>query len=632
MMNNKEQASKFLMQATLGANYSLIEEVATKGVKPWLDEQLENKLMDDDSYYQKTRDLWRGQSGTGGFKNLLQSHYGESNINGEGNNPALPYKYYFRMAWWHRNLSKAANFSTNNQIDPITQAPIFTDSDIDSNNLVRHRVAQALSEILVISDNSILELNSEAMADFYDLLYNYAFGDYSDLLTKVSLHPCMGVYLTHINNRKENIAKRIHPDENYAREIMQLFTIGLFELNADGSRKKDSQGNDIPTYNNDDIKQLARVFTGIKADKYNFEWPNANIDIDGVQIPFSTINGLNINLDDDVSKIFKITPYVDMLSPLKGDDNFHDLGAKSLLKGNLTLPARTADNGQATISDITSAVQQLVANENTAPFIATKLIQQLVTSNPTPAYVSAVAAKFGAKGDLKAVIKEVLTYPINNVVTIGTPSETGNIEKLKSPLLRVTQLLRAFNVHNNQQRLWLTGEDVKDTLSQHPLSSPTVFNFYKPDFTPHGLIEQANKVAPEFELYNAHTSISYVNMMYDWLFGGALPLVTTQIKENQTPLQPVPELSPDVLLANNSSKLRFDFSEELKLATKRSDYEALISRISLILTGKEQAKNKVEILDTLAPYDPTVSIQQQWIVQTVVFMIVISPEFTVLEA
>lgn len=629
-MNSREKASRFLMQATLGANYRLIEEVANIGIEPWLDNQLDNKWGNEDSFLQTTRNIWRGKESTAGFKQLLTQHYGEPNINGEGNNPALPYKYYFRMAWWHKTLLKGNSIGTDNQRDGITQAIKVSDFETDTSNLVRHRVAQALSEILVISDNSVLELDAEGMADFYDLLYKHALGSYKDLLTDVSLHPCMGVYLTHINNRKEDVAKRIHPDENYAREIMQLFTIGLFELNSDGSHKKDAAGKDMPTYDNDDIKELAKVFTGIKAQQYLYEWPNANIDVNGFKVPFASINRQTVELGDDVSKVFKILPYVDMLKPTIADDSFHDLSAKSLLKGKLTLPARSASGGQATLNDIKSAVAQLVANPNTAPFIAKKLIQQLVTSNPTPQYVQAVAAKFGSEGDLKAVVREILTYPLSNKVTIGNGS-IGNIEKLKSPLLRVTQLLRAFNVYNDEKRLWLIGEDIKAYTSQHTLSSPTVFNFYKPDFVPHGKIEDANKVAPEFELYNAHTSISYVNMMYDWLFGDALPLVSTQIKPHQTPPHPVPELDADILLANTRSKLKLNLSEELKLATKKSDYPALISRVSLLLTGKETPSNQQDILTTLAPYDPSSTTQQLWIVQTVIFMIAIAPEFTVLE-
>ncbi|RLV60130.1 DUF1800 family protein [Parashewanella curva] len=635
-MNTKEQASRFLMQATLGANYPLIEKVSQDGINNWLDQQLEHRVEEEngfvkDGFYQKTHDIWRGKSETKGFKKKLIDAYTESNINGAGNNPALPYNYYFRQAWWHKTLVQGNLAEDTNLDNDFTEQPKISETEANADNLVRHRVAQALSEILVISDNSILELDAEGMASYYDLLYKHALGSYKDLLTDVSLHPCMGVYLTHINNRKAEPTKNIHPDENYAREIMQLFTIGLFELNPDGSHQQEN-GKDIPTYNNDDIKEMARVFTGIKASEYNFEYPNAVLNFDGEDVRMADINGQEIDFNDGINNSVKMIPYVSMIKPMATEDDYHDLEPKKLLNGWIDLPKRTASGGSATLADIKAAVSRLVEHKNTAPFIAKKLIQQLVTSNPTPAYVKAVASAFGKSGNLKAAVKTILTYPQSNVVTIGD-SDISNIQKLKSPLLRVTQLLRAFNVSNEQKRLWLIGSDIKDDLNHHILSSPTVFNFYKPDFIPHGDIEKENKVAPEFELYNAHTSISYVNMVYRWLFGEALPLVSTQIKTGVTPPHVVPELDAETLLANTQSKLNLNFDAELPLAADKNKWSQLIERVSLILTGKEQSSVKTNILDALDKQnDPSNPNNSLWIVQTVVFMIAVSPDFAILEA
>ena len=631
MSNSKEESARFLMQATLGVDYATMTQVSTQGIENWLDEQLNNSWRTEDSFYRKVRDLWRGRSGNSGFRKLFKDRYTESRINGDGNNPALPYNYYFRMAWWHRTLAKGVGRRDSN-VDPVTETAKITAEESDSNDLLRHRIAQALSEILVISENSILELDAEGMATFYDLLYKHAFGNYKDLLTEVSLHPCMGVYLTHINNRKGDSSQKIHPDENYAREVMQLFTIGLFELNADGTRKKNAQGKDIPTYDNDDIKELARVFTGVKADKYQYEWPSAEVGEEGDRITFGSIEGDEILLDDNVSKTFKMVPYVDMITSMRLDDSFHDLNAKSLLNGWIQLPQRTAQgDGSSTRLDIEQAIARLVSHANTAPFIAMKLIQQLVTSNPLPDYVRSVASKFGAEGNLKAVIREILVYPLSNPVTRQAQSNgNGNIEKLKSPLLRVTQLLRAFQVRNDSNRMWLVGEDIKAAVNQHPLCSPTVFNFYKSDFTPHGPIEEAEKQAPEFELHNAYTSISYVNMLYDWLFGEALPVVSTEIQTSGGPII-VPELDGDRLLSRSENKLRFDFTEELELAKNYNTHDQLIERISLLLTGKEQSSIKPQIKNAFANYDPAKPNERLWIVQTVVFMVALSPDFTVLE-
>ncbi|WCE29343.1 DUF1800 family protein [Vibrio sp. SCSIO 43137] len=620
LTTDDEKSARFLMQATLGADFDTIKKVSTDGISVWLTAQLNHTVASDDSFLKKTRDIWRGASGNKGFRQLFIDKFSEANINGKGNNPALPYNYYFRMAWWHRTLCHNSSITVSGT-DAITETEKVSAIERDADSMVRHRVAQALSEILVISDNSILENNAEGMASYYDLLYKHALGSYKDLLTEVSLHPCMGVYLTHINNRKEVTAQNIHPDENYAREILQLFTIGLYQLNQDGSRKKDSNGKDIPTYNNQDIQQLARVFTGIKARSYLYEWP-VELGSGTDRFDFSVENGRAIALDDSVPRIYKMVPYVDMVSQMITEDSFHDQGSKTLPNLAITLAA-----GQSATAEIEDAVTKLVAHSSTAPFIATKLIQQMVTSNPTPAYVQAVATAFGSQGNLKEAIRTLLEYPLTNPVTVSSGAHiNGNIEKLKSPTLRVTQLLKAFKVRNDSGRLWLIGSDLKQALHHHPLSSPTVFNFYKPDFAPHGDIEQSNKVAPEFELVDAHTSISYANMLYDWLFGNAMPLVTTELGSSST----VPELNADELLRNTDDKLKLDLTAELALAANRADHSKLIERISLILTGQINSSNEQAILDATQNYDVTSPVQRNWIVQTVIFMIAASPQFTVL--
>jgi len=620
LTSDDEKSARFLMQATLGADFDTIKKVSTDGISGWLTDQLNHTVTSDDSYLKKTKDIWRGASGNKGFRQLFIDKFSEAGINGKGNNPALPYNYYFRMAWWHRTLCHNSSISVSGT-DPITETEKVSATERDAESMVRHRVAQALSEILVISDNSILENNAEGMASYYDLLYKHALGNYKDLLTDVSLHPCMGVYLTHINNRKEVTAQNIHPDENYAREILQLFTIGLYQLNQDGSRKKDGNGKDIPTYNNEDIQQLARVFTGIKAKSYLYEWP-VELGSGTDKFDFSVENGRAIVLDESVPKIYKMVPYVDMVSPMITEDSFHDQGSKTLPNVGITLAAN-----QSATTEIQDAVTKLVAHPTTAPFIATKLIQQMVTSNPTPAYVQAVATAFGSQGNLKQAVRTILEYPLTNPVTVSSGAYiNGNIEKLKSPTLRVTQLLKAFKASNASGRLWLIGSDLKQALHHHPLSSPTVFNFYKPDFAPHGDIEQSDKVAPEFELVDAHTSISYANMLYDWLFGNAMPLITTSLGTSST----VPELNADELLKNNDNKLKLDLTAELALAANRADHSKLIERVSLILTGQINSGNEQAILDATQNYDVTSPVQRNWIVQTVIFMVAASPQFTVL--
>lgn len=588
-MDNLNRTSRFLMQATLGVNHATLKQVADTGIERWLDQQLNHRASSSHTFAAATNSIWQQ------FRTRLKSAHGERAINGEGNNPALPYKWYFHMAWWNHTLS-------NNE------------------DLLRQRVAQALSEILVISDNSSLELDAVGMGSYYDLLYNHAFGDYADLLYDVSLHPCMGVYLSHMNNRKADPAQHIHPDENYAREVMQLFSIGLYQLNPDGSRKTNHRGQPIPTYNNGDIKELARVFTGLRAHSYQYEWNTSFWE--------SSYNGYEVGFDDGIDKTYKTVPFVNMTRPMAIDENYHDREPKRLLNGHIKLPG-----GQSGQQEIRNTIEALVRHPSTAPFIARNLINQLVTSNPSPAYVRAVAAKFGPRGNLKAVVREILTYPLRNPVAdveFSAARQEGNntvqSQKLKSPLLRVTQLLRSFNAHNASNRLWLIGDDVQEMLQQHPLSSPTVFNFYKPDFVPHGALERRDLVAPEFELLTSATSIAYVNFMYYWFFGDFYPAVSTVI--NGTPgILNVPELDPDRLRNNGRDQIKLDFRHELELA-EAGRHDELIDHMSLLLTGQTNLAIKPRIKAAFKRYQDT----PLWVVQTVAFMLAISPEFTVQEA
>lgn len=587
MAETLEDASLFLMQSTLGASYDTISKVASAGIETWLDSQLNSSFDSNDTYENRTNIIWQD------FKAQAISASGD---NGSGNvigvgNATLPYNFYFRMAWWHRTLTK-----DNKNIS--VQSNITNAKEIDDKDLVRHRIAQALSEIIVISDKSNLELDALGMANFYDIFYKHAFGNYSDILKEVSLHPCMGVYLTHLNNKKENGNQ--HPDENYARELMQLFTIGLNELNQNGSEKKDSNNKNIPTYDNDDIKQLAKVFTGVKASKYQYEWPSQ---ISGF------VNGASVDLTDSSPKLHKTIPFIDMQTPMIEESSLHDTSAKTLLNGKVNI-----SSGGTLVSDVNKAVDDLVAHENCAPFICKKLIQQLTSSNPSETYIQAVASKFGSSGDLKAVIKEIFVH---------SEAKTS-AKKLKAPLFRITQLLRAFNVSNSSGKLWFRGDMVDTKLNQHVLSSPTVFNFYLPNYAPHGSIENANEVAPEYQLHNSATSIAYVNMMYELLFSDPSSklniTVPTKIHTSEFFRTSDTTLSAD--------KLGFDFTTEKTLANA-SDIETLIKRISLILTGRENISILSEIkntIDTKIGYS-----NKDWVVQTVVFMIAISPEFTVLK-
>ena len=552
MKMSKEAASKFLMQASLGANLQTIERASKLGKEEWLEEQFALKPMD--SCEEKVHEIWEH------FVQALSSKWGKNKI--IGNELVLPYWMYFRMSWW--------------------------DTALKSEELLRHRIALALSEILVISDQSILELNSFGLANYYDLLYKHAFGSYEELLYDVSLHPCMGVYLTHLNNPKANEAKHIHPDENYAREIMQLFTIGLYELNLDGTQKL-KNGQPIATYDNEDIKDVARVFTGLGPGAYWWPWQDYSNE--------KVYWGIKENK----------VPNIDLTVPMQPFEEHHDQGVKTLLK------RKKLGSNQGTLKDIKQTVSFLVKEQNTAVFISKKLIQALVTSNPSEAYIKHVSKIFmkdkeGKTGNLKSVIEAILLY-----------KEAENGLKMKEPMLRSMQVLRAFNAYNDSNRLWGTGFMIEENLKQHPLSAPSVFNFFQSDYAPHGLIEKRGEVAPEFQLMNAATAISYVNLMYQWFFGEGYLLVSTQASSSRFD---VPELDWDRL--NSRDKVKLDLSYEERLA--KEDISKLINHIDLILTaGRLSARNKKDILESIRSY----SHRSDWVVQTVLFMITISPDFTI---
>ena len=493
-MDTKTATSRFLMQATLGADADLVNSVAKQGTQRWLTHQLNKTPKHSHTFEKATQTIWQS------FKKRLIKAHGEAAINGDGNNPALPYQWYFHMAWWQHTLSS-------------------------EDDLLRQRVTQALSELLVISDNSSLELDAVGMASYYDLLYNNAFGDYADLLYQVAMHPCMGVYLSHMNNQKAQTDKNIHPDENFAREIMQLFAIGLYEMRPNGDYLLNAQGKRVATYHNSDIRELARVFTGLHAASYQYEWNNS--------FWASSYNGAPVSFDDGIDKSYKTVPFVNMTSAMQVDENYHDNASKSLLKGKIKSAANLGGK-----QEIKAVIEQLVRHPNTAPFIAKHFIKQLVTSNPSRPYIKHVAKQFGKRGNLKAMIEAVLSYPMSNPVNANPAIKPKQVEgtlvqsqKLKSPLLRTTQLLRAAKVFNNSGKLWLIGDDIKAQIQQHPLSSPTVFNFYKPDFTPHGPLKAAKLNAPEFEIHTSATAISYVNMVYTWFFGEYFPAISTQISK-----------------------------------------------------------------------------------------------------
>ena len=340
-------------------------------------------------------------------------------------------------------------------------------NSVQAEDQLRQRVAFALSQIFVVSSLDGLGDEQEGLANYYDILLKYSFGNYRDLLEEITLNPIMGEYLSMKGNRRPDHEKNIQPDENYARELLQLFSIGLVQLNDDGTPKLDESGQTIPTYDQTNIEGFAHLFTGWHfANADDFRWPSNS----------------------------------DYISPMKPWPEYHDTGEKKLLNGFVTAANQTPEQ------DLKQALDNVFYHPNVGPFISKQLIQRLVTSNPSPGYVRDVAAVFnrnaaGERGSLASTIKAILMHREARLGHLDSPDTYG---KIKEPLLRITQLWRAFgpvSIHREFNYAWAGNE-----LAQSPLTSPSVFNFYRPDFSQPGAIRDAGLVSPEFQIID-ETSI-----------------------------------------------------------------------------------------------------------------------------
>jgi uncharacterized protein (DUF1800 family) len=354
------------------------------------------------------------------------------------------------------------------------------------------------------------------IAGYWDLLTANAYGNFRQLLERITLNAGMGFYLNTKGNLKEDANGR-QPDENYAREIMQLFTIGLYELNADGSLRLDANSQPIETYGQSDITNLARVFTG-------YDWD------------YLSNGGTFTNVawhDYDVPNTRFAT------NPMLFRANNHSNLAVSFLGTNI--PANTAGPEALRI-----ALDTLFNHANTGPFFARQMIQRLVTSNPSPAYVGRVAAAFanngsGVRGDLKAVWTAILTDPEARTLPTATDTLSG---KLREPVVRFVQWARTVGVNSNDSA-WeiydLSGSD--NALGQSPLRSPSVFNFFRPGYVPpNTAIAAATKQAPEFQLLNETTTAGYLNFMQNATRNGYI-----QVRPTYTTLLPIAHDVPAVL-------------------------------------------------------------------------------------
>jgi uncharacterized protein (DUF1800 family) len=452
-------AARLLDQATFGVTASDIAHVQSIGIDAYITEQIA---------YSPTQ--YTGYSYT--------PHTAPAGCIGDGSNPP-----------------DAASLCARAQYSPFQVQRDFFTHALNNPDQLRQRVAFALSQIMVVSSVEIYE--AYGLADYQNILLNDALGNYRTLLQDVTLSPTMGHYLDMANSDETNAQNGTVPNQNYAREVLQLFSIGLVELNPDGTQQLDANGAPIPTFDGDTIEGFASIFTGWTYPPLSgatSQWTNP-INFDGTMVAFP---------------------------------NHHEPGTKLLLNG-YTVPA-----GQTPAQDLANALDDIFNHPNVGPFISQQLIQHLVTSNPSPAYVARVAAIFanngqGVRGDLSAVVRAILT----DTEARGVAPASNVFGRLREPALFITGMLRSLGGQSDGVLL----RNASSAMGQPIFSPDTVFSFFPPSYQ----IPGTSTLAPEFGIDNAATALARANFVNTVIMqGGALPDPTvtgsTGTSINLTPL------------------------------------------------------------------------------------------------
>lgn len=446
------QASRILAQGTFGATIEEINRIQTLGTGAWFNDQ---------------------------FSKPQKLHFGYVNQ---------------ALSTWPS--------STTVDESPMTES--FWQQAITGDDQLRQRVTFALSQIFVISSqNDSLATMPRGVASYYDMLGAHAFGNYRELLEGVTRHPMMGLYLSALRNQK-TVGARV-PDENYAREIMQLFTIGLRKLNTDGS---DTTSPATATYTNEDIKGLAKVFTG-------WSWAGSDKSNNRFLASPTTTNSAYVDPNRDWLPMQNYPQYHELLQKNNPADTLEI--AKSVLLTDTTYGALIPDNTSGEDS-LKIALNTLFNHPNVGPFIGRQLIQRLVTDNPSPAYIGRVAAAFNnngcgcstSRGDMKAVIKAILLD--TEAMTQPTANSAG---KLREPVIRLANWMRAFRATSASGK-FLVGrtDDPLRSLAQTAMRAPSVFNFYRPEYqAPFTSLTTANLVAPEMQITDETSVFGYLDYM-----------------------------------------------------------------------------------------------------------------------
>jgi len=542
---SESDASRFLEQATFGATDASIHHLSLIGYQAWLNEQFAIPPTLHEPAVEQAVILNNPPCTAGNVK------------------------------------CNTALFDQNSSDEGLVQ-DTFWQQSIAGNDQLRQRVEYALSELTVISSEPNFSIQSmpRGEASYYDALGADAFGNFRTLLQDVTLNPMMGQFLNMLGNDKGNATT--DPDENYAREVMQLFTIGLYQLNDDGSQKVDSTGNPIPTYSNTDVMGMAAVFTGwgwnIPGNSSDTAWGNCCIYVG--------------------------PGYGEELLPMQSFPSHHSTVQKQFL--GVTIPASA---GADPAGDLKIALDTLFNHPNLPPFFCKQIIQHLVTSNPSPTYISNCSAVFendgtGVRGNLQAVISEILLDPAAR--DSSTDFANPQYGKVREALLRYTEWARAFTAQSRTGSYDIgSTEDPIWGLGEMSLRSPTVFNWFAPGFVPPGTsIATAGLVAPEMQMTNVSTVVGYINYMQNAIGSSATS-------------------GPDMFS---------NYEEETRLAATPT---ALLDRINLLLMAGEmdstlygQILSAISAIDVPAGDQNAINAALQNRVETAIYLTMASPEFS----
>ena len=474
---NDSIAIRFLNKATFGATSNSIKELKEKGVERWLDEQL--NMSYDNNIYLKKMILMAKQTEPDRYPNSLNEYLADNDIV-FNKKVASFYSSRYRLSSWF-------------------------DVALTSKKQLRYKTAYALSQIIVESDfEPVFKRRAEALARYFDILAENSFSNYQKLLEDISFNSGMGVFLTYNGNKKvylNDANVSVYPDENYARELMQLFSIGLNKLNLDGTPKKDKNGNLIPTYTQTDVNEISRVFTGWDLKRSWSDYWSHPKDIYGL-------------IDSKTG---------DFTHSLEFTSKYHDFGEKHILGEKI-------EAGLSGEEDIKKVISIIMKQPSVAPYISKNLIMRLTKSNPSPAYVKRVAEIFqNTNGNLKEVIRAIFTDE-----EFWNDLKNSKLEKFKEPLIAYTQFLRTFNA--KPLEFWYFCKDsaktdcikIKNTylfndtreyLNQGAGLAPTVFNFYDNSYIPNDTyFKNNNFVAPELQIQTDSMLISFSNKFYDIMY------------------------------------------------------------------------------------------------------------------